>query len=80
VVLQGTKGVAGRAGEDAPGKQTGIRSSRKHRQPEGGSAQGNVWHGCIFFPFFFAVTMLNLLHNTFLFLSIKKKVPPLNYG
>jgi hypothetical protein len=24
--------------------------------------------------------MLNLLHNTFLFLSIKKKVPPLNYG
>lgn len=34
MLLHGTKGVAGRAGEDAPGKQAGVRDSRKPRRPE----------------------------------------------
>lgn len=51
---------------------TGSQKAAVHRAMSGMDA--------FFFLFFFAVTMLNLLHNTFLFLSIKKKVPPLNYG
>lgn len=34
MVLQGTKGVAGRAGDDAPGKQAGLRGRGKHGCPE----------------------------------------------
>lgn len=39
MVLQGTKGVAGRAGDDAPGKQAGLRGCGKHGCPECISAE-----------------------------------------
>lgn len=31
---QGTKGVAGRAGDDAPGKQAGVKKGWKHKWPK----------------------------------------------
>lgn len=79
VLLQGTKGVAGLAGDDAPGKQAGVRDSRKHGWPECVSPEQCLTQMCIFL-FLCGYYTTPFAQHIFLFLLIKKKGSQLNYG
>lgn len=77
VLLQGTKGVAGRAGDDAPGKQAGI--NWKWLETMAGISSTPLPHSLsasITDTFFTSAlrTVSTVAHGFFFFFSIKKKI------
>lgn len=58
VLLQGTKGVAGRAGEDAPGKQTVVREAAGNTGSLNSAAHGAMSGMDTIFFFLFSLQLL----------------------
>lgn len=81
VLLQGTKGVAGRAGDDAPEKQAGINDGQHHTWPRAVITESaypippvQCWSWVLFFTP--AISTLNTLASSVyvcFFFLIKKK-------